>query len=98
MKVHGKIVRVPTSEPGLLMIGGQQFRFSMPDAWKCEVRPKPGLDVCVELDTKQQVVAIWDISETGAWPATSRNSCSRFQRLKKMFIEILPKLWTSNGL
>jgi hypothetical protein len=47
---RGKILRDPRAGPGLLMIEGRQYWFSMEGVWKSEVPPKPGLAVDVKLD------------------------------------------------
>jgi|SRR5882672_1322910 len=56
MTKRGKVLREPTSGPGLLMMEGQQYRFSR-DVWRSEVPPKAGLVVDVELDTQGGVQA-----------------------------------------
>lgn len=63
MKTRGKVLREPNAGPGLLMIGGQQFRFSLAGVWKSEVPPKSGLNVEVELDNNLQVTGITVIPE-----------------------------------
>lgn len=95
MRVRGKVVRVPTSEPGLLMIGGQQFRFSTDGVWRCETAPNTGLDVIVELDKDKQVIAIWDFPETKSTSDTPEDSAHRYQQLKRALAELSPKFWFS---
>src|ERR1700741_287982 len=60
---RGKILRDPRTGPGLLMIDGQQYSFSMEGVWKSEVPPKPGLPVDVKLDRAGQILAIAGVSE-----------------------------------
>jgi hypothetical protein len=61
---RGKILRDPRGGPGLLMIEGQQYWFSMAGIWKSEVPPKPGLAVDVKLDRAGQILAITAVSES----------------------------------
>ena len=58
MKKRGKVLRDTTLGPGLLMVEGQQYRFSLEHVWKSEVPPKPGMAVDVEVDTKGVVHSI----------------------------------------
>lgn len=58
MKMRGKVLREPNSGPGLLMVQGQQYKFSLEGLWTSEVPPKPGLDVDVDLDQNLQISAI----------------------------------------
>lgn len=58
MKKRGKVLRDTTSGPGLIMLEGQQYRFSREGVWKSEAPPKPGLVVDVELDAHGEVQAI----------------------------------------
>ncbi len=58
MKMRGKVLREPNAGPGLLMVQGQQYKFSLEGLWTSEVPPKPGLDVDVDLDQNLQILAI----------------------------------------
>jgi hypothetical protein len=58
MKKRGNILREPRHGPGLLMIEGRQFRFSLDGMWKSKLPPRPGLLVDVELDPSSQIIAI----------------------------------------
>ena len=58
MTKRGKVLRDTTSGPGLLMMEGQQCRFSLEGEWKSEAPPKPGLVVDVELDASGKVQGI----------------------------------------
>src|SRR5882724_9440555 len=58
MTKRGRVLRDTTSGPGLLMIEGQQYRFSLEGVWKSERPPKPGLVVDVELDARGKVQSI----------------------------------------
>ena len=64
MKRRGKVLRDTTSGPGLIMLEGQQYRFSREAVWKSEAPPKPGLVVDVELDAQGQVQAITVVPES----------------------------------
>ena len=58
MRKRGRVLRVPGETPGLLMVEGQQFRFSTEDIWSSPVVPTPGLMVDVDLDSDSQVLGI----------------------------------------
>jgi hypothetical protein len=58
MTKRGRVLRDTTSGPGLLMIEGQQYRFSLEGVWKSETPSKPGLVVDVELDARGKVQSI----------------------------------------
>jgi len=58
MTKRGKVLRDTTSGPGLLIIEGQQYRFSLQDVWKSAAAPKPGLVVDVEMDAQGVVHGI----------------------------------------
>jgi len=62
MKRRGKILREPSSGPGLLMMDGQQYYFSAEQVWRSEARPRPGLVVEVELDALGKVQHITVVS------------------------------------
>ena len=64
MRTRGKVLRIPTVDPGLIMIQGRQFKFSGNTVWKSEVEPTPGLVVNVELDRDLQVVAVTPVPES----------------------------------
>jgi hypothetical protein len=58
MTKRGRVLRDTTSGPGLLMMEGQQYRFSLEGVWKSETPPKPGLVVDVELGARGKVQGI----------------------------------------
>jgi hypothetical protein len=64
MKKRGKILRDPSTGPGLLMVEGQQYPFTLEGIWRSEVPPKPGLAVDVDLDPSGRITAISAISES----------------------------------
>ncbi len=50
MQKRGRILRDPISGPGLLMVDGQQYPFSLEGVWKSEVPPASGMVVDVNFD------------------------------------------------
>lgn len=64
MTKRGRVLRDTTSGPGLLMMEGQQYRFSLEGVWKSETPPKPGLVVDVELDARGKVQGITVVPES----------------------------------
>jgi len=63
MRTRGRVLRVPNGGPGLLMIEGQQFRFTLEGMWKSETPPRPGMVVSVELDQNLQVTGAAAVPE-----------------------------------
>jgi hypothetical protein len=55
MAKRGKILRDANAGPGLLIVEGQQYPFSLEGVWKSEVPARPGLVVEVELNGNQVV-------------------------------------------
>ncbi|MBZ5572157.1 MAG: hypothetical protein LAO09_09810 [Acidobacteriia bacterium] len=64
MKKRGKVLRDTSAGPGLLMVEGQQYSFSLEGVWRSEVAPKPGMVVEVELDTGGRIMAISAVAES----------------------------------
>jgi hypothetical protein len=64
MAKRGKILRDPHAGPGLLMVEGQQYSFSLEGVWKSEIPPKPGQVVEVEFDTAGAISSITVVSES----------------------------------
>jgi hypothetical protein len=62
MTKRGKVLRDLTHGPGLLMIEGQQYRFSR-EEWNSEAPSRPGLVVDVALDASGKVHSITAIPE-----------------------------------
>jgi hypothetical protein len=62
MKKRGKVLR--DVGPGLLMVEGQQYSFSLEGIWKSEVPPKPGMVVDVEFDREGKIIAIHAVPES----------------------------------
>jgi len=63
VKKEGKILRDTRTGPGLLMLEGQQFPFSLSAAWRSEQLPTRGMPVEVEFDSAGKILAIRPISE-----------------------------------
>lgn len=63
MKKRGKVLRDPRIGPGLLIVEGQQFLFSMPGAWRSELPPGPGMSVEMEFGSAGEILAIRPVSE-----------------------------------
>jgi hypothetical protein len=64
MNKRGKILRQPHTGPGLLMIEGRQYWFSLDGTWKSDVPAEPGLAVDVKLDRTGQILVIAAASES----------------------------------
>jgi hypothetical protein len=64
MAKRGKVLRDPHAGPGLLMVEGQQYPFSLEGVWKSEAPPKPGLVVEVEFDGAGAIRSITVVPES----------------------------------
>ena len=64
MTKRGKVLRDANAGPGLLMVEGQQYPFTLEGVWKSEVPPKPGLVVEVDFDSTGQVTGITAVPES----------------------------------
>ena len=64
MKKQGKILRDTRTGPGLLILEGQQFPFSLTAVWRSAQLPAPGMPVEVEFDSAGEIMAIRPISES----------------------------------
>jgi len=64
MTKRGKVLRDPHTGPGLLMVEGQQYPFSLEGIWKSEIAPKPGLVVEVEFDPQGRIAGITAVPES----------------------------------
>jgi hypothetical protein len=64
MKKQGNIVREPGDGPGLLMIEGRQYQFSLDGVWQSEAPPRSGQLVEVELRHESAVTAITPVPES----------------------------------
>ena len=67
-------MRDPRFGPGLLIVEGQQFPFSVPGAWRSEQSPAPGMSVEVEFGSAGEILAIRPVSDVGIDKAEGRAS------------------------
>lgn len=79
MKKRGKVLRVPRGGPGLLMIEGRQFPFSLDDVWKSELPPRPGLLVNVEFDEGLRITAIAAVADLSSTNFAAQAARDNFQ-------------------
>jgi len=64
MTKRGKVLRDPHAGPGLLMVEGQQYPFSLDGIWRSEIPPKPGLAVAVDFDGQGAISGITAVPES----------------------------------
>ncbi|MBA3914536.1 MAG: hypothetical protein H0X25_11975 [Acidobacteriales bacterium] len=64
MTKRGKVLRDASAGPGLLMVGGEQYPFSLEGVWRSEVPAKAGMAVQVEFDSAGQIAAITAVPES----------------------------------
>ena len=62
MKKRGKVLR--DVGPGLLIVEGQQYPFTLEGIWKSDVPPKPGMVVDVEFEREGKIIAIYAVPES----------------------------------
>jgi hypothetical protein len=58
LKRRGKVLRDTTTGQGLLIVEGQQYRFSRTGEWKSECAPRSGQVVDIELDSQGKVFSV----------------------------------------
>lgn len=63
MSRRGKIMRDPTTGPGLVIVQGEQHQFGLEGVWKSDVLPRPGLVVDVEFDAGGRIAAMSAVPE-----------------------------------
>lgn len=63
MAKRGRIVRDPTTGPGLMMVQGRQHVFGLDGVWKSDALPRPGVVVDVEFDDAGAVSAVTAVPE-----------------------------------
>lgn len=63
MTKRGKILRDPQTGPGLLMVEGQQYQFSLDGVWRSETPPRPGMVVDVDFDAKGGIAGLTAIPD-----------------------------------
>jgi hypothetical protein len=95
MKKRGKILRVPRTGPGLLMIEGRQYWFCLEGVWKSEVPPKPGLAVDVKFDHAGQILAVIAVSES---QFTKEHAERSVDTAKAVGLKILRKIAAKCGM
>jgi hypothetical protein len=64
MQKRGKVLRNADAGPGLLMVDGQQYPFSLHGMWKSDVPPRTGMVVDVQLGQDGKISAIYAIAES----------------------------------
>lgn len=64
MRKRGKVLRSADAGPGLLMVDGQQYVFSLEGMWKSEAPPRPGMVVEVDFEQYGKIHAIYAIAES----------------------------------
>ncbi len=70
---RGRVLRVPGDAPGLLMVEGQQFRFSLDGLWRSSTLPQAGLIVDVDMDRSHQLVSVTVASGAASTAKTKRS-------------------------
>jgi len=55
---RGKVLRDASQGPGLVMIEGRQYPFSLEDLWKSGRLPKAGMEIEAEFNRDGQLLAI----------------------------------------
>lgn len=93
--MRGIILRDPTTGPGLLMIEGRQYWFSLDDLHGDKVHPRPGLAVDVKLNHAGEIVGITALPE----PLLVREQKGRLRgKVKEKGINILSRIAAKCGL
>lgn len=92
MRKRGKVLRDPYAGPGLVMIEGQQYRFSLQGIWKSASPPKPGVVVDVDLDRNFEIVAITAVSE---WQLAKEQETAR-EKEQRSLIQLIPRFGRAN--
>jgi hypothetical protein len=64
MTKRGKILRDTNAGPGLLVVDGQQYPFSLEGTWKSDVPPAVGMPVDVEFDAAGQISSVRFVNES----------------------------------
>ncbi len=55
---RGTIIKVPDASPGLLLLNGRQYPFTLEGVWRSAVAPAPNQSVIVELDGAGTLLSI----------------------------------------
>jgi hypothetical protein len=92
MRKRGKVLRDPYAGPGLLMVEGRQYPFSLEPVWKSDGPPKPGLPVDIDFGQSGQILAITVVPESelakekaAAAAAGQRSGASLLNKLAARF-------------
>jgi hypothetical protein len=64
MQKRGRILRDPIPGPGLLIVEGQQYPFSLEGVWKSDLPPTVGMIVDVDFNPSLAVVAVRSVPES----------------------------------
>jgi hypothetical protein len=64
MKKRGKILRDTSAGPGLIMVEGQQYPFTLEGVWRSEVPPRAGLTVDVDFREDGVISSITAVAES----------------------------------
>ena len=84
MRKRGKVLRDPFAGPGLLMVEGRQYPFSLEPLWKSAGPPKPGLPVDIEFGQSGQIVAISAVPESELTPQAAGGQHSETSLLNRI--------------
>lgn len=76
MKTRGKVLRDASSGPGLLIVDGQQYPFSLEGLWRSAIPPKAGQDVEVEFDDQMHLTAITPVPGPAVSPNHSETAAA----------------------
>ena len=80
-------MRSPHTGPGLLMVEGRQYPFSLESLWKSQGLPQPGLAVDIEFGQSGQIVAITVVPESqlaGEQTEATQDEKSKWSFSKKL--------------
>jgi hypothetical protein len=55
---RGTIIKVPDATPGLLLLNGRQYSFTLEGVWRSAVAPAPNQSVTVEIDSAGALTSI----------------------------------------
>lgn len=72
--LRGTIIRVPATQPGLIVADGRQLPFEVIGVWRSAVAPTLNQTVDVELDESGSITGIVVVSATGAASAVLRGA------------------------
>jgi hypothetical protein len=61
---RGRILRIPQSGPGLLMLEGRQYGFQLETTWKSGFAPQLGMVVDVEIAERGEIASVQGVPES----------------------------------